>query len=258
DTAGNSSPPFRPRPPPFALRAVSGSWAPRCMRAAGAPKGPVRGRGTPIRIGSLLCADRMAGKASVAAPRVVVDRNDRRSIRDLLVRGGSGGRTRESPRPRAMIGVARRACQWRGGRGAGAKRLLLGALRLSLGLLRRGGGLLGRGTGALDQLDGRLAPLGGRALREALLQRFHQVDDLGALHLGADRRDLLALDLAVDHVEDAQPVVVLVVLGLELVVGELVDETRREVDLAVPDLRRLALVDLAEVAHLVGEVHRVQ
>ena len=78
---------FRPRMPPLAFSSTSASWAPRCMSAARAPKGPVSGSGTPMRIGSLLCARRTAGKARVAAPRVVVVRKERRSIGDLLVCG---------------------------------------------------------------------------------------------------------------------------------------------------------------------------
>src|SRR5262245_59893167 len=45
---------------------------------------------------------------------------------------------------------------------------------------------------------------------------------------------------------------------MELVVGQAVDELAGQVELARPDLRRLPAVDLAEVAHLVGEVHGVE
>src|SRR5580765_390275 len=86
-------------------------------------------------------------------------------------------------------------------------------------LLRRDLLHLGRRLGAL-RLRRRL--LAGRAvaramLLETLLQRVHQIDDLRALDLRSDGRDLLALDLLFDRVEDALPVVVAVLLRRELV-----------------------------------------
>src|SRR5207244_3363747 len=100
--------------------------------------------------------------------------------------------------------------------------------------------------------------LGGHALGEALLERLHEVDDLGPLYLRADRGDLLALDLLVHELEHALTVLVAVLLGAEGVAGQAVDELERQLQLALLDLRRLALLDLAEAPHLVGKVHRVQ
>src|SRR5262245_25564143 len=73
--------------------------------------------------------------------------------------------------------------------------LLLAGVSLSLGLCRGA-------VGALADLDGRLAldlGRGGRraALGKALLQRVHQIDDLGARGGRLGDGDLLALDLGV-------------------------------------------------------------
>ena len=69
---------------------------------------------------------------------------------------------------------------------------------------------------------------------------------------------LLTLDLGPDEVEHPLAILVGVPLGLEGLVRELPEELHRELELALPDLGRRPLVDLAEVAHLVGEVHRVE
>src|SRR5215470_1517887 len=78
---------LRPITPPLALSSSWASWAPRCMSAASAAKGPVRGSGQPMRIGSP-CARSTAGKNPWAAraPAVapVVVRNVRRVI-DVIV-----------------------------------------------------------------------------------------------------------------------------------------------------------------------------
>src|SRR5206468_4287017 len=81
--------------------------------------------------------------------------------------------------------------------------------------------------------------LGGHALGEALLERLHEVDDLGPLYLRADRGDLLALDLLVHELEHVLTVLVAVLLGAEGVAGQAVDELERQLQLALPDLRRL-------------------
>ena len=140
-------------------------------------------------------------------------------------------------------------------------RLLLGGRRGRLGPRRglRHGSLPACRRRARATTGGRPAAVSrGHPLAQAFLEGFHQVDHLGAVHLRSDRGDLLALDLLVHHVEHAQPVVVLVLRRLELLVGELVDQPERQLQLALPDLGPLALVDLAEVAHLVREVHRVE
>src|SRR5215831_7268322 len=78
---------LRPITPPLALSSSWASWAPRCMSAASAANGPVRGNGQPMRIGSP-CARSTAGKnpwvarAPAVAPAVV--RNVRRVI-DVIV-----------------------------------------------------------------------------------------------------------------------------------------------------------------------------
>src|SRR5499427_4662794 len=78
---------LRPITPPLALSSSWASWAPRCMSAASAAKGPVRGSGQPMRIGSPW-ARSTAGKNPWAAraPAVapVVVRNVRRVI-DVIV-----------------------------------------------------------------------------------------------------------------------------------------------------------------------------
>src|SRR3989338_8910253 len=128
-----------------------------------------------------------------------------------------------------------------------------------LGLLRGRGGGLGP-----PRLRERFLLVAGRCRRrgdtlgEALLQGLHEVDHLGALDRGPERGDLLALDLLVHEVEDALPVLVRVALGLEGLARQPLDELVGQLKLALLDLRRGALVDLAEVPHLVGEVHRVE
>src|ERR1700686_2358534 len=94
----------------------------------------------------------------------------------------------------------------------------------------------GRGLGGFASAGdlGRGLLLGGvgRVLGEAFFQRFHQVDDLGTMHGRAGGNDFLALDLAVDQLEHAITVLVGVALGLELGVGEAVDELLGEGQLA--------------------------
>src|SRR5580765_6537751 len=156
--------------PPLAFSSASASWAPRCMSAARAPKGPVRGRGTPMRIGSLLCACRTAGKARVAAPSVVVVRKERRSMGDLLVCECILGQCEPSERGHdrwRSPDVSNPSGAGRAARARAATVLLLAALRFPFRLGAR------RGI-PLDQLDGRLALGVGRvgrggALAEALL-----------------------------------------------------------------------------------------
>src|SRR5947208_6238493 len=104
---------------------------------------------------------------------------------------------------------------------------------------------------------------GGRRRRRSLLrllharlQRLHEVDDLRLLGLG-HVLDLAAVDLGLDDVLQGLPVLVLELLGLE-VVGEVLDEALRHLDLLRADLRRL--LELGEVggADLVGPEHRLQ
>src|SRR5712692_3020710 len=122
---------------------------------------------------------------------------------------------------------------------------------LAAGLSPSRGSGLGLGFAAAGDLGrGLLLPGIGSVLGEAFLQRFHQVDDLGALHGRAGGNDFLALDLAVDQLEHAISVLVRVALGLELGVRKAVDELLGERQLVLPDLRGLALVDLRKAPHL--------
>src|SRR3990170_3118058 len=142
----------------------------------------------------------------------------------------------------------------------------LGGIAAGPRLLGPGLGLLRgrrRGLGALGLRERLLLAAAGRrrlgdASGEALLQRLHEVDDLGAPDRGPDGGHLLALDLLVHEVEDPLPVGVLVPLGPERLAREAVDELEGELELALLEPGRLPLVDLAEVPHLVGEVHRVE
>src|SRR6266542_473434 len=84
---------LRPMTPPLAFSSSCASWAPRCMSAASAAKGPVSGSGQPIRSGSA-CARNTAGKSPcvATAPAVtpVAARNLRRVI-GAIVASLSGG-----------------------------------------------------------------------------------------------------------------------------------------------------------------------
>src|SRR3990170_117329 len=117
----------------------------------------------------------------------------------------------------------------------------------TLGGIAAGPRLLGPGLGLLR---GRRRGLGALGLRERLL--------LAAADRGPDGGHLLALDLLVHEVEDPLPVGVLVPLGPERLAREAVDELEGELELALLEPGHLPLVDLAEVPHLVGEVHRVE
>ena len=66
--------------PFLALSSSAAISAPCFMSVAMAANGPVSGSGQPIRIGSLLCARRTAGNASVTAAAVAVVRNSRRCM----------------------------------------------------------------------------------------------------------------------------------------------------------------------------------
>src|SRR5262249_43713923 len=96
---------------------------------------------------------------------------------------------------------------------------------LNLPLAWRGLGLLARARGRLLLERHRLGAARGRrfcalarpTLAQALLQRVHEVDDLGALRLRGEGRDFLALDLGLDGLEHAHAVFVFVLLGLERV-----------------------------------------
>src|SRR3989442_1162802 len=91
------------------------------------------------------------------------------------------------------------------------------------------------------------------------VQRAQVIDLMEALKQSLARRgNLLALDLLVDELEHALAVLVAVLLGAEGVRREAVDQLERQLELPLLDLRRLALLDLAEAPHLIGEVHRVQ
>jgi hypothetical protein len=68
--------------------------------------------------------------------------------------------------------------------------------------------------------------------------------------LWPDRAD----DLLLDRLEDALPVLVLVVLWMELGPGELTDETLGERPLLIADLRLGAAVDLGRILGLGGKV----
>src|SRR5439155_20326106 len=104
---------------------------------------------------------------------------------------------------------------------------------------------------------GRLAPLyggGGSALRgprgsrhlsllaarlppgEALLQRLHEVDHLGALGGRGRDRHLLARHLLLDHLRQPIAVLVAVPVGTEFRRRELVDEPPRKLDLRIAQL----------------------
>src|SRR5262245_35935154 len=101
--------------------------------------------------------------------------------------------------------------------------------------------------------------LGGRwAPGQALLERVHEVDHLGALGLGPRRGHFPSGHLLLGRGQDPLAVVVLVLARSKLLVRQLVDQARCQIQLAVLDLRALSLVDLAEIPHLVREVHRVQ
>src|SRR5207245_2408754 len=90
---------------------------------------------------------------------------------------------------------------------------------------------------AARRLPGRLlaaagAHRGAAARRpEALLEGLHLVDHLG-LPPRRGRLDLLALRLGLDHLLDALADLVRVLLGLELVGGDLVDELAGQLQLA--------------------------
>src|SRR6266478_9391084 len=85
---------LRPMTPPLALSSSCASCAPRCMSAARAAKGPVRGRGQPMRSGSP-CARRTAGNSPwvATAPAVtpVAARNFRRLIDAIVASFKVGG-----------------------------------------------------------------------------------------------------------------------------------------------------------------------
>src|SRR6185295_6315873 len=116
---------------------------------------------------------------------------------------------------------------------------------------------------------GFLAPSGRAARRrlllppiaavETLAQGLHEVNDFRTLSLPFGRRDLLALALALDHVEHAFAVRVLVALGLPLD-GERLDELQRDVELALvrAALRREVGDRFCGVAHLVVEVQGLE
>src|SRR5207247_973717 len=94
------------------------------------------------------------------------------------------------------------------------------ALAAGLLLARGGFGLLSRPRGRLLLERRDLAPAGrstagcaGAALAEALLERIHQVDHLGALGLRRERGHLLALDLGLDRFQHARLILVVVLLG---------------------------------------------
>src|SRR5262249_37194375 len=70
----------------------------------------------------------------------------------------------------------------------------------------------------------RMARLAG----EALLQRLHQVDHLGAGRRRLRNRDLLARDLSIDGLLQSVAPVVAVLLRREPVGGELLDELARQ------------------------------
>ena len=106
---------------------------------------------------------------------------------------------------------------------------------------------------------GRVATFRSAPTRQALLQRVHEVDHLGARRSRVGRLgDLLAGDLLLDERLHPAAVRVGVRLGTEVVVRELIDELPRELDLGGPRARRFGAVgDLGEAPHLVGVVERV-
>src|SRR5262249_5034472 len=102
--------------------------------------------------------------------------------------------------------------------------------------------------------------VGVGALRhpEARLQRFHPTDDLAGRRLGHDR-DLLTFDLLLDQLHHPRLDLVLVVLGRERLVRDLLDDLLREAELGGLDLREIRnrhlapLLDLLAVAQLVHD-----
>src|SRR5262249_1487897 len=98
----------------------------------------------------------------------------------------------------------------------------------------------------------------GRLAGEALLERLHQVDHLGAGWRRLRNRDLLARHLPIDGLLQSLAPVVVVLLRCEPVGGELLDELARQRGLRRLHGRLRATLDLVEVAHLVRVVERVQ
>src|SRR5262245_3262445 len=93
---------------------------------------------------------------------------------------------------------------------------------------------------------------------EALLERLHDVDDLGRGAWDLGHRHFLTRNFPVHRFLEPLAPVVVILLGRELLARELLDQLASE-----RGLRRLhrglrAAIDLVERAHLVGVVQRVQ
>src|SRR5262245_65026076 len=116
------------------------------------------------------------------------------------MRGSLRPRMRAASAVERLWGIARPGAPLL--RSALARRLLRGRLR-ARGLALRLAGL-------------------ARALRQALLQRRDEVDDLLARGLGGLCDHLLARDLAVDRLHQLHPVAILVARRIEALAGELV------------------------------------
>src|SRR5437867_6219745 len=105
-----------------------------------------------------------------------------------------------------------------------------------------------------------------RAAGEARLQRFHEIDDLPAGIRHNVGRNVLPVDLALNGLQHALSDGVLVLLGLERLVGRLLDELLRQCELRRLDLalrnrhlrRRANLVGVMELLHRDHAVERAQ
>src|SRR5713101_2066009 len=107
---------------------------------------------------------------------------------------------------------------------------------------------------------GGLTPGGRRGafLGEARLQRVHQIDDLGLrrfLRLGGD---LLAVHLLLDGGEDAVPHLIVILLGVELVRGRLLDQLlgQRELGRLYGHLRNRDVFRAPDLVGVVQLLHR--
>src|SRR5438132_664763 len=85
------------------------------------------------------------------------------------------------------------------------------------------------------------------SLLQALLEGVHQIDHLPARRLRRSDGDLLALGLLLHEGEDALAVLVIVFFRIEVLVRQLRDEPKSELNFALLDLHGLSPVDLADI-----------
>src|SRR5262249_48539241 len=102
----------------------------------------------------------------------------------------------------------------------------------------------------------------GLYLDPALLERFlesaHQVDALAALDLGGSLGDFLAAGFLAGRLDDSFTIAVLVLVDVELFLGQITDEPLGQLYLGRFRRRVRSMIDFAKATHLVAVVHGVE